>query len=584
MNDFRIPLGSWVDVFVEWLTSSFKGFFDVLRTIIRTMYDTLDFALSSPPFWVIIILIAAIAWYAKGWKLALGSTVGLLVIVGVNQWDNAMDSLALVLLAAVFALLLAIPLGILAARNDTASKIIRPILDFLQTMPAFVYLIPALMLFRLGVVPGIVATVVFALAPGVRLTELGIRGVDREVVEAGYAFGATPRRILRQIQLPLAMPSIMAGINQVIMLSLSMVVIAGMVGAGGLGGDVVKSLNSIDVGLGVEAGLSVVILAMILDRVTGALGTPKPQSKLNRASQGASKGSTSRKVLTGAVAIVAVGTLAFSLSAVNNNSNSSKGTINIGLFNWDEAIAVSHLWKHVLEEEGYDVNLTEADPGAVFLGLADGDFDLVLDVWLPNTHAEYLKQYGDDIVELGAWNNEAKLAIAVNKDAPVDSLEDLAKSADKFDNQIVGIEPGAGLTKLTTEEVIPSYGLQKMEYTTSSTPAMLAELKAATKDDENIVVTLWQPHWAYDEFPLKNLEDPKGTLGDAETLNSYGSKTFESDFPEVATWMNNFKMDSENLNSLENAMFNENDDTSKYDEVIAKWLADHKDYADSLTD
>lgn len=279
MNDFRIPLGNWVDVFIEWLTSSFKGFFDVLRAIIGGMYDGIDFVLSEPAFWIVIIVIVAIAWFAKGWKLAVGSAVGLLVIVGVDQWDNAMKSLSLVILATIIALLIAIPLGILAARNDTASKIIRPILDFLQTMPAFVYLIPALMLFRIGVVPGIVATIVFALAPGVRLTELGIRGVDREVVEAGNAFGATPGRILRQIQLPLAMPSIMAGVNQVIMLSLSMVVIAGMVGAGGLGGDVVKSLNSIDVGLGVEAGLSVVILAMILDRVTGAFGTGTKKRK-----------------------------------------------------------------------------------------------------------------------------------------------------------------------------------------------------------------------------------------------------------------------------------------------------------------
>lgn len=272
MNDFRIPLGQWTDVFVDWLTSSFSGLFSVLRAILRGMYEALDLVLGAPPFWAVIVVIAAIAWFAKGWRLAVGSALGLLVIFGVNQWENAMDSLALVILATLIALAIAIPLGILAARNDTASKIIRPVLDFLQTMPAFVYLIPALMLFRLGVAPGIVATILFALAPGVRLTELGIRGVDREVIEAGQAFGAKPGRILRQIQLPLAMPSIMAGVNQVIMLSLSMVVIAGMVGAGGLGGDVVKSLQTINVGLGFEAGLSVVILAMILDRVTGAFG------------------------------------------------------------------------------------------------------------------------------------------------------------------------------------------------------------------------------------------------------------------------------------------------------------------------
>lgn len=273
MNDFRLPLGDGAKAVVDWLTTSAEGLFSVIKLVLNGAFEALNFVLAEPPFWAIIIVLAVAAWLAKGWKLALGTVIGLLVIVGVDQWGAAMNTLALVLVASLIALAIAIPLGILAARSDTASKVIRPILDFLQTMPAFVYLIPAIMFFSVGAVPGIVATIVFALAPGVRLTELGIRGVDSEVVEAGYAFGSTPGRILRQIQLPLAMPSIMAGVNQVIMLSLSMVVIAGMVGAGGLGGEVVKALNRIDVGLGFEAGVSVVILAMILDRTTGALGT-----------------------------------------------------------------------------------------------------------------------------------------------------------------------------------------------------------------------------------------------------------------------------------------------------------------------
>lgn len=283
MNDFRLPLGDAAAAVVDWLTTNLVGFFDVLRTIFLGMFEGLQFALVTPPFWVIILVISAIAWLAKSWKLALGTALGLLIIVAVNQWENAMDSLALTVVAACVALLIAIPLGILAARNDTASRIIRPVLDFMQTMPAFVYLIPAIVLFRVGVVPGIVATIVFALAPGVRLTELGIRGVDREVVEAGHAFGAKPGRILRQIQLPLALPSIMAGVNQVIMLSLSMVVIAGMVGAGGLGGAVVQSLQRINIALGFEAGLSVVIIAMILDRVTGSFGAKQKRRTSQRA-------------------------------------------------------------------------------------------------------------------------------------------------------------------------------------------------------------------------------------------------------------------------------------------------------------
>ncbi|MCP2031279.1 ABC-type proline/glycine betaine transport system permease subunit [Okibacterium sp. HSC-33S16] len=271
--DFRLPVGQWVEGFVEILTDTLQPVFDVLRAIFLGLYDVVNLVLVSPPFWIIILAFAVLGFFAKGWKLAVGIVVGFGLIVAVDQWDNAMDSLSLVLVASVIAVLVSVPLGILGASSGTASRILRPILDFLQTMPAFVYLIPALILFRVGVVPGIVATILFALAPGVRLTELGIRGVDKEVVEAGHAFGSSPFRILRQIQLPLAMPSIMAGVNQVIMLSLSMVVIAGMVGAGGLGGDVVASLNRIDIGLGFEAGLSVVILAIVLDRLTASLGT-----------------------------------------------------------------------------------------------------------------------------------------------------------------------------------------------------------------------------------------------------------------------------------------------------------------------
>lgn len=272
MDGFRIPLGTWAEAVVDVLGDVLGGFFDVVASILKSVYGGLEWALSTPPFWIIILVIAAIAFVVRGWKLAVGTAIGLLVIVGVDQWDNAMDTLALVLVAAVVAIVVAIPIGIWAARSDRVSRIVRPVLDFLQTMPAFVYLIPAIIFFGVGAVPGMIATILFALAPGVRLTELGIRGVDPEIVEAGQAFGATPGRILRQIQLPLALPSIMAGINQVIMLSLSMVVIAGMVGAGGLGGEIVRAIGRINVGLGFEAGVSVVIIAMILDRITSALG------------------------------------------------------------------------------------------------------------------------------------------------------------------------------------------------------------------------------------------------------------------------------------------------------------------------
>ncbi len=268
----RIPLGSLVKEFINFLQDHLGWLFDAIATLFTAIYDVATWVFTAPPGWAVIIVLAGIAFLAKGWKLALGTVVGLALIMTVAQWENAMLTLALTVVAVLIATAIAIPLGIWAARSQTVSNVVRPILDFLQTMPAFVYLLPAIFLFSVGPVPGIVATIMFAVAPGVRLTELGIRGVDPEVVEAGNAFGATPGRILRQIQLPLAMPSIMAGVNQVIMLSLSMSVIASMVGAPGLGRPIVQALSSVNIPLGFEAGIAVVVIAMILDRITGGFG------------------------------------------------------------------------------------------------------------------------------------------------------------------------------------------------------------------------------------------------------------------------------------------------------------------------
>lgn len=280
---------------------------------------------------------------------------------------------------------------------------------------------------------------------------------------------------------------------------------------------------------------------------------------------------------------------ALALSACGGSEEGSSADaetkeMTIGVFNgWPEGEAVSELWHAILEEKGYDVTLEYADAGPAFTGLASGDYDAVLDVWLPLTHESYVEEFGDDITELGAWNDEALLTIAVNEDAPVDSLEDLAANADAFDNRLVGIEAGAGLTKATTEQVIPTYGLEEMEYLTSSTPAMLSELQTKLAAGENVAVTLWRPHWAYDEFPIKDLEDPEGTLGDAESIYSYGSSTFKEDFPEASEWLSNFKMDSETLYSLENAMFNSGEETDEYGPIVEEWISENQEWVDSLT-
>lgn len=273
MDGFRIPVGTWVDAGVDWLRDNLSGLFDVIAVVVRFLVVGLSDVLLAAPIIVVIVAAALLAWLLRSWKLALGTVVGFALILAMGQWVTAMQTLALVVVAAAVAVAISVPLGIWSARNPAVRAVMKTVLDFMQTMPAFVYLIPAITFFSIGVVPGVVATVIFALPPGVRLTELGIRGVDAETVEAGHAFGATPGQILRGIQLPLAMPTIMAGVNQVIMLALSMAVVAGMVGADGLGKEVVQSISTVNLPKGVEAGLSVVILAVYLDRLTAALGT-----------------------------------------------------------------------------------------------------------------------------------------------------------------------------------------------------------------------------------------------------------------------------------------------------------------------
>jgi ABC-type proline/glycine betaine transport system permease subunit len=276
-------LGDWAETFISWLQSVFGPVFTFIRDVLLGAYTQLFDLLNLPPSLVMIALLALAGGLARSWLFALGAVVSLLLIDLMGQWQNAMQTLALVIVCVAAAAALAIPIGIAAARSGVISNLIKPVLDLMQTMPPLVYLIPGVIIFGVGVVPGIVATIVFAMPPGIRLTELGIRQVDKEVVEAGHAFGSSHGKILRQIQLPLALPTIMAGINQVIMLALSMVVLAGFVGAPGLGQQVLSAISRLNVGLGVEAGLSVVILAIYLDRVTAALGARSTVARLERA-------------------------------------------------------------------------------------------------------------------------------------------------------------------------------------------------------------------------------------------------------------------------------------------------------------
>jgi glycine betaine/proline transport system permease protein len=268
----RIPIGATINGFFEWLTDNMDSFFDAISDVGEAVVEGLIGVLQAPDPLLLAAIFALLGLLVRGWRFAVLALLGLLLIDSMGQWNAAMETLALVVVATAVAVVIGIPLGIVAARSRRASAAFKPVLDLMQTMPAFVWLVPVVTLFSIGVVPGVVATIIFALPPGVRLTELGIRNVDAETVEAANAFGATPRQTLLGVQLPLAMPTIMAGINQVIMLALSMAVIAGLVGAEGLGGAVTEAIATLNLALGFEAGLSVVMLAIYLDRVTASIG------------------------------------------------------------------------------------------------------------------------------------------------------------------------------------------------------------------------------------------------------------------------------------------------------------------------
>jgi glycine betaine/proline transport system permease protein len=267
-----LPLGGWVNGAVRFLLDHNGGVFDFAGRIIEGLASIIAAPLQAAPAWLVIGAVAALAWRRLSWRFALFAALALALIVVLGYWPHTMVTLGLTLSATVISLAMGVPLGALAARQRRLHALLRPVLDFMQTMPAFVYLIPAVMLFGLGRVPGILATVIFAMPPAVRLTAIGILQVDQEQIEAGQAFGASGWQLLFKVQLPLALPALMGGVNQTIMMALSMVIVTSMVGAGGLGGEVLSSIQQLDVGLGFESGLCVVLLAIILDRVTQSFG------------------------------------------------------------------------------------------------------------------------------------------------------------------------------------------------------------------------------------------------------------------------------------------------------------------------
>ncbi|MER7567342.1 ABC transporter permease/substrate binding protein [Streptomyces sp. NPDC097941] len=595
----RIPLGDWVNDTVDWLLDHVSWLFDFLKTVFTDTYEGIDAVLQAPHPLLLAGIFAVIAFWLRGTLAGVLTLAGFAFVDSLELWEDAMTTLSLVLVATIIALVIAVPVGIWAARSDRVSSIVRPVLDFMQTLPAMIYLIPAILFFGTGAPAGMVATLIFALAPGVRMTELGIRQVDKELVEAAEAFGTTPRDTLLRVQLPLALPTVMAGVNQVIMLGLSMAAIAGMVGTGGLGGDVNEAIGQLNVGLGSEAGVAIVILAIYLDRMTGALGTQvsplgRRAAAKARATQGGVKIWSYR--LRPQIAVVGVVVLALvaggmgifggtsgEATAVSGGKDVGQGKkISIGYVPWDDGVASTFLWKEILEERGYQVDAKQFDAGPLYTSLASGNADFMTGAWLPTTHEQYWKKYGGKLDDLGAWYGKTSLELSVPsymKD--IDSLADLKGKASRFGGNITGIESSAGEMALLKSKVLKAYGLDK-EYKVvdSSTPAMLAELKRAYAKKAPVVVTLWSPHWAYNDYDLKKLKDPKGAWGSGDGIHTVARKGFTDENPVVGQWLKNFKLDEKQLTGLE-AEINKAGKGRQQD-AVRTWLKQHPGLVDEL--
>ncbi|MFE6483844.1 ABC transporter permease/substrate binding protein [Streptomyces sp. NPDC057757] len=593
----RIPFGDWVNDTVDWLLNHMAWLFDFLKTVFDGAYDGINAVLQAPQPLLLAGIFAVIAFWLRGTSAGVLTFLGFAFIDSLELWDDAMVTLSLVLVATIIALVISVPVGIWAARSDRVSSVVRPVLDFMQTLPAMIYLIPAILFFGTGAPAGMVATLIFALAPGVRMTELGIRQVDKELVEAADAFGTSPRDTLLRIQLPLALPSVMAGVNQVIMLGLSMAAIAGMVGTGGLGGDVNQAIGQLNVGLGSEAGVAIVILAIYLDRMTSALGTQvsplgrRAAARL-RAAQGLKIWSYRPRPSVAVIGVVVLALVAGGMGVFGGTDSTSTAAdgkdvgqgkkISIGYIPWDEGIASTFLWQEILEQRGYEVETKQLDAGPLYTSLAQGDIDFQTDAWLPTTHAEYWKKYGKDLDDLGSWYGPTSLELSVPsymKD--VDSLDDLKGKAAEFGGKITGIESSAGMMGLLKTKVLKEYGLDKeYEVVDSSTPAMLAELKRAYAKQEPIVTTLWSPHWAYSDYDLKKLKDPKGAWGSGDGVHTLSRTGFAKENPVVGEWLKNFKMTEKQLTGLESEINKAGQ--GKQQAAVRAWLKKNPGVVDKL--
>ncbi|HER0923068.1 TPA: ABC transporter permease/substrate binding protein [Streptococcus pyogenes] len=521
----KLPVAQLVEQLTEWLTKTFSGLFDIMQVVGSFLMDwmTKTLLFIHPLLFIVLVTAGMFFLAKKKWPLPTFTLLGLLFIYNQGLWKQLMNTFTLVLVASLISVLIGIPLGIWMAKNATVRQIVNPILDFMQTMPAFVYLIPAVAFFGIGMVPGVFASVIFALPPTVRFTNLAIRDIPTELIEASDAFGSTGKQKLFKVELPLAKNTIMAGVNQTMMLALSMVVTGSMIGAPGLGREVLSALQHADIGSGFVSGLALVILAIVLDRMT-QLFNSKPQEK-------AKAGKTNKWIGLAALAVFLIAALGRGIMAMTSGMTDKGETVNIAYVQWDSEVASTHVIAEVLKNEGYHVTLTPLDNAVMWQTVANGNADFSTSAWLPVTHGQQYKKYQSKLDDLGSNLEGTKLGLAVPKYmTDVNSIEDLSKQADQ---KITGIEPGAGIMAAAQKTLKEYHNLSSWELVAASTGAMTTSLDQAIKKKDPIVVTAWSPHWMFAKYDLKYLKDPKETFGSTENINTIARKGLKKDLPNV---------------------------------------------------
>ncbi|WP_432694836.1 ABC transporter permease/substrate binding protein [Enterococcus faecium] len=540
--NYQLPVANWVENITEWFTTTFSGLFSFLQTIGQAVMSGItNLLLVIPaPLFILLLTVAAFFISKKRPGLTLFTLIGLWFIYNQGLWNDLMNTVTLVLLSSVISIIIGVPLGILMAKSSKAQSIIKPILDFMQTMPGFVYLIPAVAFFGIGMVPGVFASVIFALPPTVRFTNLGIRQVPKELVEASDSFGSTSRQKLFKLELPLAKSTIMAGINQTTMLSLSMVVIASMIGAPGLGRGVLSALQRAQVGNGFVNGVALVILAIIIDRFTQHLNQPNNKKAAGATTQ---KSKKRQGLIIGAVVVVILGAIGI------GSFSSAKETkrINLSYVEWDTEVASTNVVGEVLKQMGYDVTMTPLDNSIMWKSVSNGESDAMVSAWLPKTHGSQYAQYKDQVEDLGANLTGAKVGLAVPAYMDVNSIDELTDQAGK---KIIGIEPGAGVVT-AAENTIQKYdNLKDWKVETSSSGAMTVALGQAIKKHEPIVVTGWAPHWMFAKYDLKYLEDPENGMGSEEQIHTMVRKGLKEDQPEAYKVLDNFHWSEKDMEKV----------------------------------